>query len=130
MVLETGIHPGELKIWFVLLGNNDRSCSYIRGKGLRTAIISAMQRCTQKSVELSGQTKSKTIKEITLTINLIRNALHDKRLNLNILEFSRFRFNYIKIIPLIPSYYTCVILLETSNFSMQIGNISNSVSNA
>ena len=63
-------------------------------------------------------------------MNLIRNALHDKRLNSNILEFSLFHFNYIKIIPLIPSYYTCVILLETSNFSMQIGNISNSVSNA
>ena len=58
MVLETGIHPGELKDMVLFSWrNNDRSCSNFRGKGLRTAIISAMQRCTQKSVELSGQTK-------------------------------------------------------------------------
>ena len=61
MVLETGIHHGELKDMVCSRRNNDRSCSNFRGKGLRTAIISAMQRCTQKSVELSGQTKSKTI---------------------------------------------------------------------
>lgn len=50
-------------------------------------------------------------------------------------------FNYIKIIlfdsslkvlfyPLPIPYYDCVILLETNNFSMHFGNISNSVSNA
>lgn len=70
MVLETGIHPGELKRYGLFSWRNDnRSCSNIGGKGLRTAIISAMQRCTQKSVELSGQTKSKTVKEIALAMN-------------------------------------------------------------
>lgn len=74
-------------------------------------------------------------------MNLIRNSLHDKRPNSYILEFGRFSFNYIKIIsfksslqvlfyPLPIPYYDCVILLETNNFSMHFGNISNSVSNA
>ena len=47
MVLETGIHPGELKDMVCSQGNSDRSCSNIRRKGLRTAIISAMKRCTK-----------------------------------------------------------------------------------
>ena len=47
MVLETGIHPGELKDMVCSPGNDDRSCSNIRRKGLRTAIISAMKRCTK-----------------------------------------------------------------------------------
>lgn len=71
-------------------GTTIETVATLEEKGLRTAIISAMQRCTQKSVELSGQTKSKTIKEITLVMNLIRNALHDKQPNSNILEFGRF----------------------------------------
>ena len=74
-------------------------------------------------------------------MNVIRNALHDKRPNSYKIELGRSVFNYIKIIsfefslkvlfyPLPIPYYDCVILLETNNFSMHFGNISNSVSNA
>ena len=56
MVLETGIHPGELKDMVCSPRNDDRSCSNARRKGLRTAIISAMKRCTQKSMEMSSLT--------------------------------------------------------------------------
>lgn len=70
MVLETGIHPGELKDMVCSPGGTTiEAVATLEEKGLRTAIISAMQRCTQKSVELSGQTKNKTIKEITLAMN-------------------------------------------------------------
>ncbi|MED3125358.1 pyrroline-5-carboxylate reductase [Bacillus wiedmannii] len=58
MVLETGIHPGELKDMVCSPGGTTiEAVAILEEKGLRTAIISAMQRCTQKSVELSGQTK-------------------------------------------------------------------------
>ncbi|EEM71206.1 hypothetical protein bthur0009_27040 [Bacillus thuringiensis serovar andalousiensis BGSC 4AW1] len=58
MVLETGIHPGELKDMVCSPGGTTiEAVATLEEKGLRTAIISAMQRCTQKSVELSGQTK-------------------------------------------------------------------------
>ena len=70
MVLETGIHPGELKDMVCSPGGTTiEAVATLEEKGLRTAIISAMRRCTQKSVELSGQTKNKTIKEITLAMN-------------------------------------------------------------
>lgn len=70
MVLETGIHPGELKDMVCSPGGTTiEAVATLEEKGLRTAIISAMQRCTQKSVELSGQTKNNIIKEITLAIN-------------------------------------------------------------
>ena len=70
MVLETGIHPGELKDMVCSPGGTTiEAVATLEEKGLRTAIISAMQRCTQKSVELSGQTKSKTVKEIALAMN-------------------------------------------------------------
>ncbi|MGZ7148974.1 pyrroline-5-carboxylate reductase [Bacillus sp. BC08] len=58
MVLETGIHPGELKDMVCSPGGTTiEAVATLEEKGLRTAIISAMQRCTQKSIELSGQTK-------------------------------------------------------------------------
>ena len=70
MVLETGIHPGELKDMVCSPGGTTiEAVATLEEKGLRTTIISAMQRCTQKSVELSGQTKSKTVKEIALAMN-------------------------------------------------------------
>ncbi|KOS27243.1 pyrroline-5-carboxylate reductase [Bacillus anthracis] len=57
MVLETGIHPGELKDMVCSPGGTTiEAVATLEEKGLRTAIISAMQRCTQKSVELSGLT--------------------------------------------------------------------------
>ncbi|QEL85639.1 pyrroline-5-carboxylate reductase [Bacillus mycoides] len=58
MVLETGMHPGALKDMVCSPGGTTiEAVVTLEEKGLRTAIISAMQRCTQKSVELSGQTK-------------------------------------------------------------------------
>ncbi|MGN4446842.1 pyrroline-5-carboxylate reductase [Bacillus cereus group sp. MYBK79-1] len=58
MVLETGIHPGALKDMVCSPGGTTiEAVATLEEKGLRTAIISAMQRCTQKSIELSGQTK-------------------------------------------------------------------------
>ena len=58
MVLETGIHPGTLKDMVCSPGGTTiEAVATLEEKGLRTAIISAMKRCTQKSVELSSPTK-------------------------------------------------------------------------
>ncbi|MGE6598874.1 pyrroline-5-carboxylate reductase [Bacillus proteolyticus] len=59
MVLETGIHPGALKDMVCSPGGTTiEAVATLEEKGLRTAIISAMKRCTQKSVELSSLTKN------------------------------------------------------------------------
>ncbi|EEL87777.1 Pyrroline-5-carboxylate reductase [Bacillus cereus AH1272] len=59
MVLETGIHPGALKDMVCSPGGTTiEAVATLEEKGLRTAIISAMNRCTQKSVELSSLTKN------------------------------------------------------------------------
>ncbi len=57
MVLETGIHPGELKDMVCSPGGTTiEAVVTLEEKGLRTAIISAMKRCTQKSMEMSRLT--------------------------------------------------------------------------
>lgn len=57
MVLETGIHPGELKDMVCSPGGTTiEAVVTLEEKGLRTAIISAMKRCTQKSMEMSSLT--------------------------------------------------------------------------
>ena len=57
MVLETGIHPGELKDMVCSpSGTTIEAVVTLEEKGLRTAIISAMKRCTQKSMEMSSLT--------------------------------------------------------------------------
>ncbi|PFJ95827.1 pyrroline-5-carboxylate reductase [Bacillus cereus] len=59
MVLETGIHPGALKDMVCSPGGTTiEAVATLEEKGLRTAVISAMNRCTQKSVELSSLTKN------------------------------------------------------------------------
>jgi pyrroline-5-carboxylate reductase len=58
MVLDTGIHPGELKDMVCSPGGTTiEAVAILEEKGLRTAIISAIKRCTQKSVELSSLIK-------------------------------------------------------------------------
>lgn len=58
MVLEIGIHPGELKDMVCFPGGtNIETVATLEEKGLRTAIISTMQSCTQKSVELPSLSK-------------------------------------------------------------------------
>ncbi|EEM05422.1 Pyrroline-5-carboxylate reductase [Bacillus pseudomycoides] len=57
MVLETGIHPGALKDMVCSPGGTTiEAVATLEEKGLRTAIISAMKRCTQKSIEISKLT--------------------------------------------------------------------------
>ncbi|MEC2554631.1 pyrroline-5-carboxylate reductase [Bacillus tropicus] len=57
MVLETGIHPGELKDMVCSPGGTTiEAVVTLEEKGLRTAIISAMKRCMQKSMEMSSLT--------------------------------------------------------------------------
>ncbi|PEM09104.1 pyrroline-5-carboxylate reductase, partial [Bacillus toyonensis] len=53
----TGIHPGELKDMVCSPGGTTiEAVVTLEEKGLRTAIISAMKRCTQKSMEMSSLT--------------------------------------------------------------------------
>ncbi|KLA25627.1 pyrroline-5-carboxylate reductase [Bacillus cereus] len=57
MVLATGIHPGELKDMVCSPGGTTiEAVATLEEKGLRTAIISAMKRCTKKSMEMSRLT--------------------------------------------------------------------------
>lgn len=54
MVLETGIHPGQLKDMVCSPGGTTiEAVSVLEEKGLRTAVISAMRKCTNKSKEMS-----------------------------------------------------------------------------
>lgn len=54
MVLETGMHPGELKDMVCSPGGTTiEAVATLEEKGLRTAVISAMRSCTKKSIEMS-----------------------------------------------------------------------------
>ena len=54
MVLETGIHPGELKDMVCSPGGTTiEAVATLEEKGLRDAVISAMRICTKKSKEMS-----------------------------------------------------------------------------
>ncbi|WP_105617236.1 pyrroline-5-carboxylate reductase [Vallitalea okinawensis] len=54
MVLETGIHPGQLKDMVCSPGGTTiEAVSVLEEKGLRSAVISAMRTCTNKSKEMS-----------------------------------------------------------------------------
>lgn len=54
MVLETGIHPGELKDMVCSPGGTTiEAVATLEEKGLRDAVISAMRVCTKKSKEMS-----------------------------------------------------------------------------
>lgn len=54
MVLETGIHPGELKDMVCSPGGTTiEAVATLEEKGLRNAVISAMRVCTKKSKEMS-----------------------------------------------------------------------------
>ncbi|MCH1627753.1 pyrroline-5-carboxylate reductase [Fredinandcohnia quinoae] len=54
MVLETGLHPGELKDNVCTPGGATiQAVAELEKHGFRSSVISAMERCTKKSVELS-----------------------------------------------------------------------------
>ncbi len=54
MVIETGMHPGELKDMVCSPGGTTiEAVAVLEKKGLRDAVISAMRECTKKSAELS-----------------------------------------------------------------------------
>jgi pyrroline-5-carboxylate reductase len=54
MVLETGIHPGQLKDMVCSPGGTTiEAVATLEEKGLRNAVISAMRICTKKSKEMS-----------------------------------------------------------------------------
>ena len=54
MVLETGMHPGQLKDMVCSPGGTTiEAVTVLEEKGFRSAIISAMRKCTEKSKEMS-----------------------------------------------------------------------------
>lgn len=54
MVLETGMHPGVLKDMVCSPGGTTiEAVAMLEEKGLRSAVITAMRRCTKKSKEMS-----------------------------------------------------------------------------
>jgi len=54
MVLETGIHPGQLKDMVCSPGGTTiEAVTALEEKGMRDAVITAMRRCTKKSKEMS-----------------------------------------------------------------------------
>lgn len=54
MVLETGIHPGQLKDMVCSPGGTTiEAVAALEEKGMRNAVITAIRRCTQKSKEMS-----------------------------------------------------------------------------
>jgi len=54
MVVETGIHPGQLKDEVCSPGGTTiEAVATLEEKGLRNAVITAMRRCTEKSKEMS-----------------------------------------------------------------------------
>jgi len=54
MVLETGIHPGQLKDMVCSPGGTTiEAVAALEEKGMRDAVITAMRRCTKKSKEMS-----------------------------------------------------------------------------
>lgn len=56
MVLETGKHPGELKDEVCTPGGATiEAVAELESKGLRTAVLSAMEKCTEKTKALSKQ---------------------------------------------------------------------------
>lgn len=54
MVIETGMHPGQLKDMVCSPGGTTiEAVTILEEKGLRNAVITAMRRCTEKSKEMS-----------------------------------------------------------------------------
>lgn len=54
MVMETGMHPGQLKDMVCSPGGTTiEAVTILEEKGLRNAVIAAMRRCTEKSKEMS-----------------------------------------------------------------------------
>ncbi len=58
MVLETGMHPGALKDNVCSPGGSTiEAVAALEEKGFRSAVISAMNRCTEKTNEMTKSSK-------------------------------------------------------------------------